>query len=143
MPATVIVGAQWGDEGKGKIVDLLARDSDLVCRYNGGPNAGHTIVANGETYKLKHIPSGILQGKECVIGAGCVVDPQVLIEELDGLESRGVSTKLVRLSGNAHLVMPWHRLIDSAGSLQYAFEVSSAAGAELARGRAAVVTRAA
>ena len=115
MPATVIVGAQWGDEGKGKIVDLLARDSDLVCRYNGGPNAGHTIVANGETYKLKHIPSGILQGKECVIGAGCVIDPQVLIEELDGLESRGVSTKLVRLSGNAHLVMPWHRLIDSAG----------------------------
>jgi adenylosuccinate synthase len=115
MPATVVVGAQWGDEGKGKIVDLLARDSDLVCRYNGGPNAGHTIVANGETYKLKHIPSGILQGKECVIGAGCVVDPQVLIEELDDLESRGISTELVRLSGNAHLVMPWHRSIDSAG----------------------------
>jgi adenylosuccinate synthase len=115
VPATVIVGAQWGDEGKGKIVDLLARDSDLVCRYNGGPNAGHTIVADGETYKLKHIPSGILQGKECVIGAGCVVDPQVLIEELDDLESRGISTGLVRLSGNAHLVMPWHRLIDSAG----------------------------
>ena len=110
----MIVGAQWGDEGKGKIVDLLAEHCDLVCRYNGGPNAGHTIVANGETYKLKHIPSGILQGKECVIGAGCVVDPQVLIEELDDLESRGVSTELVRLSGNAHLVMPWHRLIDSA-----------------------------
>ena len=115
MPATVVVGAQWGDEGKGKIVDLLAEHCDLVCRYNGGPNAGHTIVADGETYKLKHIPSGILQGKECVIGAGCVVDPQVLIEELDDLESRGVSTELVRLSGNAHLVMPWHRLIDSAG----------------------------
>jgi adenylosuccinate synthase len=114
VPATVVVGAQWGDEGKGKIVDLLAQHSDLVCRYNGGPNAGHTIVAGGETYKLKHIPSGILQGKECVIGAGCVVDPQVLIEELDDLESRGVSTELVRLSGNAHLVMPWHRLIDSA-----------------------------
>jgi adenylosuccinate synthase len=114
VPATVVVGAQWGDEGKGKIVDLLAQHSDLVCRYNGGPNAGHTIVAGGETYKLKHIPSGILQGKECVIGAGCVIDPQVLIEELDDLESRGVSTELVRLSGNAHLVMPWHRLIDSA-----------------------------
>src|SRR5947208_8665739 len=114
MPATVVVGAQWGDEGKGKIVDLLAEHSDLVCRYNGGPNAGHTIVADGETYKLKHIPSGILQGNECVIGAGCVVDRQVLIEELDDLESRGVSTGLVRLSGNAHLVMPWHRLIDSA-----------------------------
>jgi adenylosuccinate synthase len=106
----VIVGAQWGDEGKG--VDLLAQHSDLVCRYNGGPNAGHTIVADGETYKLKHIPSGILRGKECVIGAGCVVDPQVLIEELDDLESRDISTDLVRLSGNAHLVMPWHRAID-------------------------------
>src|SRR5436309_4466515 len=114
MPATVVVGAQWGDEGKGKIVDLLARDSDLVCRYNGGPNAGHTIVADGETYKLKHIPSGILQGKECVIGAGCVVDPPVLIDELDGLGSRGVETGLVRLSGNAHLIMPWHLAIDQA-----------------------------
>lgn len=112
MPATVIVGAQWGDEGKGKIVDLLAQHSDLVCRYNGGPNAGHTIVVDGETYKLKHIPSGILRRKECVIGAGCVVDPQVMIEELDDLEGRGVSTELVRLSGNAHLVMPWHQLID-------------------------------
>jgi adenylosuccinate synthase len=114
MPATVIVGAQWGDEGKGKIVDLLARDSDLVCRYNGGPNAGHTIVADGETYKLKHIPSGILQGKECVIGPGCVVDPPVLIEELDDLGSRGIETGLVRLSGNAHLIMPWHLAIDQA-----------------------------
>jgi adenylosuccinate synthase len=108
----VIVGAQWGDEGKGKIVDLLAQHSDLVCRYNGGPNAGHTIVADGETYKLKHIPSGVLRGKECVIGAGCVIDPEVLVEELDDLEGRGISTELVRLSGNAHLVMPWHRAID-------------------------------
>ena len=114
MPATVIVGAQWGDEGKGKIVDLLSRDSDLVCRYNGGPNAGHTIVADGETYKLKHIPSGILQGKECVIGAGCVVDPPVLIEELESLGSRGMEPDLVRLSGNAHLIMPWHLAIDQA-----------------------------
>jgi adenylosuccinate synthase len=114
VPATVIVGAQWGDEGKGKIVDLLARDSDLVCRYNGGPNAGHTIVADGETYKLKHIPSGLLQGKESVIGAGCVVDPPVLIEELDDLGARGVETGLVRLSGNAHLIMPWHLAIDRA-----------------------------
>ena len=96
VPATVIVGAQWGDEGKGKIVDLLAQDSDLVCRYNGGPNAGHTIVADGETYKLRHMPSGILWGKECVIGAGCVVDPGVFIEELDEFESRGISTELGR-----------------------------------------------
>jgi adenylosuccinate synthase len=114
MPATVIVGAQWGDEGKGKIVDLLAQHSDLVCRYQGGPNAGHTIVAEGETYKFKHMPSGILWGKECVLGAGCVIDPEVFIEELDDLESRGMSTATVRLSGNAHLVMPWHVALDRA-----------------------------
>lgn len=114
MPGTVIVGAQWGDEGKGKIVDLLARHSDVVCRYNGGPNAGHTIVADGETYKLRHMPAGILWGKECVIGAGCVVDPGGLIEELDEFERRDVSTEHVRLSGNAHLVMPWHVMIDRA-----------------------------
>ena len=112
MPATVIVGAQWGDEGKGKIVDLLAQHSDLVCRYNGGPNAGHTIVVDGATYKLRHMPSGIVCGKECVIGAGCVVDPGVFIEELDDLASRGLSIDRVRLSGNAHLIMPWHLAID-------------------------------
>jgi adenylosuccinate synthase len=114
VPATVVVGAQWGDEGKGKIVDLLAESSDLVCRYNGGPNAGHTIVAGGEIFKLRHLPSGIVRGKECVIGAGCVVDPGVLIEELDDLEARGLSTELVRLSGNAHVIMPWHLAIDQA-----------------------------
>ena len=76
MPATVIVGAQWGDEGKGKIVDLLAQDSDLVCRYQGGPNAGHTIVVGDETYKIRALPSGIVRGKPCVIGNGCVVDPR-------------------------------------------------------------------
>jgi adenylosuccinate synthase len=114
MPATVIVGAQWGDEGKGKIVDLLAQHSDVVCRYQGGPNAGHTIIAEGETYKFKHMPSGILWGKECVLGAGCVIDPEVFIEELDDLEGRGISTATVRLSGNAHLVMPWHVALDRA-----------------------------
>jgi adenylosuccinate synthase len=112
VPATVIVGAQWGDEGKGKVVDLLARESDIVARYNGGPNAGHTIVANGETWKLRHMPSGILWGKECVIGAGCVVDPGVFVDELDELEGRGMSTERVRLSGNAHVIMPWHLVID-------------------------------
>ena len=115
MPATVIVGAQWGDEGKGKIVDLLAQSSEFVCRYQGGPNAGHTIVSGGETFKLHHVPSGILyEGKISVIGAGCVVDPQLLVEEIDGLEARGVSTQGLRLSGNAHLIMPWHVAIDSA-----------------------------
>ena len=114
MPATVIVGAQWGDEGKGKIVDLLAHDSDLVCRYQGGPNAGHTIVVDGETYKIRQIPSGVLRGKICVIGAGCVVDPEVFLAEVDELESRGVSTGVVHVSGNAHLIMPWHVAIDQA-----------------------------
>ncbi|HEY7004310.1 MAG TPA: adenylosuccinate synthase [Gaiellaceae bacterium] len=115
MPATVIVGAQWGDEGKGKIVDLLAQSSEIVCRYQGGPNAGHTIVRDGETFKLHHVPSGILyEGKISVIGAGCVVDPALLVDEIDGLEARGISTEGLRLSGNAHLIMPWHVASDSA-----------------------------
>jgi adenylosuccinate synthase len=123
MPATVIVGAQWGDEGKGKIVDLLAQDSDLVCRYQGGPNAGHTIVVDGDTFKIRQFPSGVLRGKTCVIGAGCVVDPEVFLAEVDELESRGLSTEDVHLSGEAHVIMPWHVAIDRAserrlGSLQ-------------------------
>jgi adenylosuccinate synthase len=114
VPATVIVGAQWGDEGKGKIVDLLARDSDVVCRYQGGPNAGHTIVADGETYKIRALPSGIVRGKPCVIGNGCVVDLEVLIGELDEFEQRGPAPAEVYVSGNAHLIMPWHLAIDQA-----------------------------
>ena len=114
VPATVIVGAQWGDEGKGKIVDLLAQDSDLVCRYQGGPNAGHTIVVDGETYKIRQTPSGVISGKLSVIGGGCVVDPEVLLAELDELEARGIDTSVVVLSGNAHLIMPWHVAIDGA-----------------------------
>jgi len=109
------VGAQWGDEGKGKIVDLLAESSDVVCRYQGGPNAGHTIVRDGETFKLHHVPSGILYGgKVCVVGAGCVVGPELLVRELDELEARGITTAGLRISGNAHLIMPWHVAIDSA-----------------------------
>ena len=114
MPATVIVGAQWGDEGKGKIVDLLAQDSDIVCRYQGGPNAGHTIVVGEDTFKIRALPSGIVRGKPCVIGNGCVVDPEVLLGELDDFEQRGHSTSEVYLSGNAHLIMPWHLAIDQA-----------------------------
>ena len=114
MPGTVIVGAQWGDEGKGKIVDLLAQHSDVVCRYQGGPNAGHTIIVAGETFKIRQIPSGVISGKISVLGAGCVVDPQVFLQEVDELGARGVSTDVVRLSGNAHLVMPWHVAIDQA-----------------------------
>ena len=114
MPATVIVGAQWGDEGKGKIVDLLAQESDVVCRYQGGPNAGHTIIVDGETFKLRQVPSGIISGKTCVIGAGCVVDPEVLLSEFDELERRGIAPSVVVVSGNAHLIMPWHVAIDQA-----------------------------
>ena len=114
MPSTVVVGAQWGDEGKGKIVDLLAQHSDVVCRYNGGPNAGHTIVVGDETYKIRALPSGIVRGKPCVIGNGCVVDPEVLIGELDDFERRGHATDEVYLSGSAHLIMPWHVAIDGA-----------------------------
>jgi adenylosuccinate synthase len=111
----VIVGAQWGDEGKGKIVDLLAEHSDLVCRYQGGPNAGHTVVVGEETYKIRQIPTGIIQGRASAIGAGCVVDPAVLIAELDDLESRGHTTRgLLFVSGNAHLIMPWHVALDGA-----------------------------
>jgi len=114
VPATVIVGAQWGDEGKGKIVDLLAQECDLVCRYQGGPNAGHTVIVGEETYKIRQIPSGVLSGKASVIGAGCVVDPAVLIAELDELEARGLAVDDVFVSGNAHLIMPWHVAIDQA-----------------------------
>jgi adenylosuccinate synthase len=114
VPATVIVGAQWGDEGKGKIVDLLAQESDVVCRYQGGPNAGHTIIVDGETFKLRQVPSGIISGKTCVIGAGCVVDPEVLLSEFDELERRGIDPSVVVVSGNAHLIMPWHVAIDRA-----------------------------
>jgi adenylosuccinate synthase len=114
VPSTVIVGAQWGDEGKGKIVDLLAQKSDVVCRYQGGPNAGHTIVAGGETWKLRQMPSGVVSGTTSVIGAGCVVDPQVFVDEVDLLVERGVDPSIVVLSGNAHLIMPWHLAIDQA-----------------------------
>jgi adenylosuccinate synthase len=119
MPLNVVVGAQWGDEGKGKIVDLLAERADVVARYQGGNNAGHTLVIGEETYKLRLVPSGILYpGTLCVLGNGCVIDPEVLIEELDGLIARGVDVSGIRISGNAHLIMPWHRIIDADSELQ-------------------------
>ena len=114
MPATVVVGAQWGDEGKGKIVDLLAQQSDLVCRYQGGPNTGHTIVVGDETFKIRQIPTGIINRKPCVVGNGCVIDPEVLIGELDQFAELGYPVDEVYVSGNAHLIMPWHVAIDQA-----------------------------
>jgi adenylosuccinate synthase len=116
MPGIVIVGAQWGDEGKGKITDLLAEQGDAVVRFQGGNNAGHTIVRDGVEWKLHLIPSGILYpGKCCVIGNGVVIDPKVLIEELDALRARRVDVSGMRISSNAHLIMPYHLLLDSAG----------------------------
>ncbi len=116
MPGIVIVGAQWGDEGKGKITDLLAEQVDAVVRFQGGNNAGHTIVRGGEEWKLHLIPSGILYaGKRCVIGNGVVIDPKVLIGELDALRARRVDVSGLRVSANAHLIMPYHLLLDSAG----------------------------
>ncbi|HEY2074403.1 MAG TPA: adenylosuccinate synthase [Gaiellaceae bacterium] len=114
MPATVVVGAQWGDEGKAKIVDLLAQQSDLVCRYQGGPNTGHTIVVGDETFKIRQIPTGIINRKPCVVGNGCVIDPEVLIGELDQFAALGYPVDEVYVSGNAHLIMPWHVAIDQA-----------------------------
>src|ERR1700682_5050311 len=116
MPGIVIVGAQWGDEGKGKITDLLAEHGDAVVRFQGGNNAGHTIVRDGEEWKFHLIPSGILYpGKRCVIGNGVVIDPGVLIEELDALRARRIDVSGLRISPNAHLIMPSHLLLDSAG----------------------------
>jgi len=116
MPGIVIVGAQWGDEGKGKITDLLAEQADAVVRFQGGNNAGHTIVRNGETWKLHLMPSGILYpGKTCIIGNGVVIDPKVLTDELDELRARGVDTSGLRISANAHMIMPYHLMLDDAG----------------------------
>src|SRR5688500_8514803 len=116
MPGIVIVGAQWGDEGKGKLTDLLAEQADVVVRFQGGNNAGHTIVRDGEEFKFHLIPSGILHAdKTCVIGNGVVVDPRVLLSEIDGLKRAGIGVGNLRLSANAHLIMPYHVLLDQAG----------------------------
>src|SRR5436190_1718906 len=116
MPGVVIVGAQWGDEGKGKVIDLLAEQAELIVRFQGGNNAGHTIVRGDEVFKFHLVPSGILYpGKTCAIGNGVVVDPAVLTEEIDSLRRRGVDISGLRVSANAHLIMPYHKLLDHAG----------------------------
>jgi adenylosuccinate synthase len=116
MPGLVLVGAQWGDEGKGKVTDLLAEQADVVIRYQGGNNAGHTIVRGDEVFKLHLIPSGILYpGKHCLIGNGVVLDPQVITEEIAGLQQRRIDVTNLKISANAHLIMPYHRLLDVAG----------------------------
>ena len=115
MPASVLVGTQWGDEGKGKITDLISGDFDVVCRYGGGANAGHSVVANGHNLALHQIPSGIVhEDVLSIIGNGCIVDPVVVLEELEHLKGEGLSCKGLRISGNAHIVMPWHKVLDGA-----------------------------
>ncbi|MFN0093203.1 MAG: adenylosuccinate synthase [Dehalococcoidia bacterium] len=113
MPIVVVVGGQWGDEGKGRIVDLLARKARVVARYSAGNNAGHTIVNDRGEFKLHVVPAGIFYSdKTCVIGNGVAVDPEVLLGEIDHLEARGVSTSRLVLSDRANLIMPWHRQLD-------------------------------
>lgn len=113
MPTTAVVGMQWGDEGKGCIIDLLTEEADLVVRYQGGNNAGHTVVAGGETFKLHLVPSGILHpGVTCLLADGVVLDPQVLTEEVRDLEARGIDTSGLRVSGAAQIVLPYHRELD-------------------------------
>ena len=113
MSASIVVGTQWGDEGKGKIIDIIASRADVVVRSQGGNNAGHTVVSNGETYKLHLIPSGILyKDTLCLIGAGVVLDPKDFVGELDSLEARGVSFDNLKIDPRAHVTMPWHIAID-------------------------------
>ena len=115
MANVIVIGAQWGDEGKGKITDLLSKSADIVVRYQGGVNAGHTVVVQGQTFKLHLIPSGILYpDTACIIGSGTVIDPKVLLEEIDQLHSLDISTEHLMISETAHVTMPYHRLIDTA-----------------------------
>ena len=115
MPGTILVGTQWGDEGKGKVTDLLARDYDFVVRFQGGNNAGHTVIHGDKKLALHLIPSGIMYDTVTpVIGNGVVVDPKVLTEEMRGLEAQGVSTAALKISGNAHVIMPYHIALDGA-----------------------------
>jgi adenylosuccinate synthase len=113
MPAIILVGAQWGDEGKGKITDMLAEGMDIIVRYAGGANAGHTVVVDDKEYILHLLPSGILYpDKICIIASGVVIDPKTLIDEIEDMKKRGVSMDNLRISGNAHLVMPYHKALD-------------------------------
>ncbi|MEM0343144.1 MAG: adenylosuccinate synthase [Thermoplasmata archaeon] len=115
MPALAVIGSQWGDEGKGKIVDFLAEEAHMVVRFQGGNNAGHTVKVGEELFALHHLPSGILRPRKmAVIGNGVVIDPGVLIKEIDDLESRGVSVKNLRISDRANVIMPYHRILDGA-----------------------------
>lgn len=116
MATVVVTGTQWGDEGKGKIVDYLAQQADVVVRFQGGSNAGHTVTVDGEEYKLRLMPSGILyKGSLCVVGNGVAFDPMIMLEEMDGLAARGIDLSGIRISNRAHVVLPYHRIMDGIG----------------------------
>ncbi|MFM7602444.1 MAG: adenylosuccinate synthase [Pseudanabaena sp.] len=121
MANVIVIGAQWGDEGKGKITDLLSHSADVVVRYQGGNNAGHTVVVGDRTFKLHLIPSGILYPKtECIIASGTVIDPKVLLEEVDRLKELGISTGNLFIAETSHVTMPYHRVLDRASEDQRA-----------------------
>ena len=113
MTVTLVIGTQWGDEGKGKVVDYFSKDADYVVRFQGGNNAGHTIKVGEEVYKLHVIPSGVIQGKTGVIGNGVVIDPEILINEINELTNRGIKPKLL-ISDRANIIMPYHKILDGA-----------------------------
>jgi len=136
MKTVAVVGSQWGDEGKGKVVDLLAADADVIVRFQGGNNAAHTLVVDGEKFILRLVPAGALHpGKACVIGNGTVVDPIALMDEVDGLKKRGRlrDDLLLKLSYDAHIVMPYHRAIDRAREARAGDRESAPLDSELGR----------
>ena len=114
MSSVVVIGAQWGDEGKGKVVDYLAQKADAVVRYSGGSNAGHTVVVNDVAYKLRLLPSGILyHGKVCILGNGVVINPGVVLQEIKEMHEKGVDISRIAISDRAHVVLPYHQLLDA------------------------------
>ena len=114
MGAVVVVGTHWGDEAKGKFVDLIGQDADVVIRYGGGPNAGHTVMVDDQTYKFHLIPSGILNPRAlCLMADGMVLDPQTLVSEIDALRSKGIDSANLRISQNAHVILPYHKRLDA------------------------------
>lgn len=119
MPSTVVVGSQWGDEGKGKIIDILASRADVVVRSQGGNNAGHTVESDGQVYKLHLIPSGILYpNTPCLVGCGVVIDPKDILLEIHNLQARGITCDNLRIDPRAHVIMPWHILLDGASEIK-------------------------
>ncbi len=110
MSVTLVIGTQWGDEGKGKVVDYYSKNADYVVRFQGGNNAGHTIKVGEEVYKLHVVPSGVIQGKTGIIGNGVVIDPEILLQEIDELIQRGKKPKLL-ISDRANIIMPYHKIL--------------------------------